>query len=108
MNYTTKEEVTSIEITLIDNKGFEDTKMVSFAEGFPTCRPVPGEDIIARPQDVMALAAGKVERIKDARFYSKDAKLATMYDREIPMSQEDALNFIVQLAQKESAMLKMS
>jgi len=108
MNYTTKEEVTSIEITLIDNKGFEDTKMVSFAEGFPTCRPVPGKDFIALTKDVLTLAAGKVERIKDARFYSKDAKLAAMYDREIPMSQEDALAFVVSLAQKQSAMIKMS
>ena len=98
----------SVKVTILKANGMETEKKVSFADGFPVMRPIPGEDVLASTQDVMDLARGEAEFILDHRYkkFSDKPELAAKYAQPLSLSQEDALQIITNLSQKQSAMIK--
>lgn len=99
----------SIKATLRNENGTEQEKIISIAEGFTTIRPISGKDIIVSTIDLMDLATGKVESIKDFRFkkFADKPELAENYNKDLPLSQNDAIERLVDLAERRSAMVKV-
>jgi hypothetical protein len=99
----------SIKAMLRTENGTEQEKTISFADGFPTLRPISGEDIIVYAQDFMDLATGKAESIKDFRFkrFAAKPELAKSYEQDLPLSKDDAIARLVHMAQIHSAMVKV-
>lgn len=87
----------ALELELEDAKTGKSKKVkVSLADGFPTVRPLPGQNVIVNSDDLMALALGKKLETDSQKQFDQ-----------LGFGKDKAVDFLTKLAISESAMVNI-